>query len=206
MTSVRTPFSRLLPFALLAGVALVPAGCGGDGVRKYDAPKSSERAPETADKPAAGEFRLLGLMVPADNPQWFFKYNGTADEITKHEADFDKLAAGVQLAGGQPDFAVPDGWKRGPGRDGFVKVFATVKPDDGKQEVSITQSGGGVETNLGRWVGQIGLKAGPDDVAKYTKAIDGKGVKVLRVDLRGPKDPTTSRGPMMGGGLPPGHP
>jgi hypothetical protein len=154
-----------------------------------------------------GEYRLLGLMVPAENPEWYFKYNGPADEMTKHEAGFDKLAASIALNGNAPpEFTVPEGWTKGPGREGFVKVFATAKPVDGKQELTITQSGGGVETNLDRWVKMIGLKPSRDDVAKYTKVIDGKGVKVLRVDLRGPADPTTKRGPMMGGGMPAGHP
>ena len=185
---------RILPLVLVAGAAALPLGCGGgDGVNSYTAPKSNEPG-----KP--GEYRLLGLMVPADNPMWFFKYNGPADEITKHEAGFDAIAAGVSLEGGEPHFTVPEGWSKGPGREGFVKVFATAKPADGKNELTITESGGGVGTNLGRWVGQIGLEPGPNDEAKYTKVVEGKGVKVLRVDLRGPKDPTTKRGGPFAGG------
>ena len=143
-------------------------------------------------------------MVPADNPVWFFKYNGPSDEITKYEADFDKLAASVKSNGAAPpDFTPPEGWQKGPGRGDIV--FATVVTKDGQQEVSLSKSGGGVGTNLSRWVGMIGLKPGRDDVEKYTKTIDGSGVKVLRVDLRGPNNPATKRGPMMGG-VPPGHP
>jgi hypothetical protein len=202
----RRQFVSALPLALLAGVALAPVGCGGDeGVRKYDTPKTTEPGPKIGPT-ASGDYRLLGLMVPADDPQWFFKYNGPADHLTKYEADFDKLAASIQLVGGAPDYTPPAGWKKGPGRDGFVKVFGTVITDDGKQEVSITQSAGGVGMNLSRWVGQIGLKSGADDEAKYTTVIDGRGVKVRRVDLRGPQDPATKRGPMMGGGMPAGHP
>jgi hypothetical protein len=187
-----------LPFGLLACLALVPAGCGGDsGVHSYDVPKSTAPAPA-----AAGEYRLLGLMVPADNPEWFFKYAGPADDLTKYEADFNKLAASVQLAAGGPEFTPPEGWKKGPGRQ---FVFATVQSADGKQEVTVTQSAGGVDQNLTRWLGQIGLKPGADDAAKYTTVIDGKGVKVRRVDLRGPQNPATKRGPMMGG-MPAGHP
>lgn len=209
MSFARVRSWQILPFALLAGVALAPAGCGTEeGVNKVQVPKSTDASRPKVEEPApGGDYRLLGLMVPADKPVWFFKYNGPADEITRHEAGFDKLAASVALGAGPVEFTAPDGWTRGPGRDGFVKVFATVKPNDGKQEVTVTQSSGGVDQNLERWVGMIGLNPGDDDQAKYTKVIDGKGVKVRRVDLRGPKDPTTSRGPMMGGGkLPPGHP
>jgi hypothetical protein len=205
MTFARVQLLRILPVVLLACVALVPAGCGNEeGVTKTQVPKSE---PGPKAEPGADAYRLLGLMVPADDPKWFFKYNGPIEEITKYEAGFDQLAATVAVNGAAPlEFTPPEGWQKGPGRDGFVKVFATVKPTDGKQEVTITQSAGGVEQNLNRWIGQIGLKPGADDMAKYTKVIDGKGVKILRVDLRGPTDPTTKRGPMMGGGLPPGHP
>ncbi|HEY1191967.1 MAG TPA: hypothetical protein VGE74_30335, partial [Gemmata sp.] len=196
MPSPKFYLRSVLPSALVAGLAAFVLGCsGGDGVQMYTAPKAEGAGPGA---PAGGDYRLLGLMVPADNPVWFFKYNGPADELNKYEADFDKLAASVKMVGGEPEFTPPEGWKRGPGRDGFVKVFATVLTNDGKQEVSITQSGGGVETNLNRWVGMIGLQPGPDDTTKYTKVIDGAGVKVRRIDLRGPKNPATNRAPMMG--------
>ncbi|MCS6866218.1 MAG: hypothetical protein RMJ56_09215 [Gemmataceae bacterium] len=182
-----------VPLILAAALAVVPLGCGGDGITSYSVPKPSRPSGPSG----AGEYRLLGLMVPADNPTWFFKYNGPAEEIAQYEADFDKLAASIAWRDGPPEFTVPEGWTRGPGRDGFVKVFATAKPNHGQNELTVTQSGGGVKTNLDRWVGQIGLKPSDDDLAKYTKVVDGKNVKVLRVDLRGPKDPTTKRGPMM---------
>jgi hypothetical protein len=184
---------RAAVLALAAAVALVPTGCNSDpGVNSYTVPKDAA--------PAEGGYRLLGLMVPADNPQWFFKYTGTTDVLAKHEADFDKLAASVAVVNGEPQFAPPEGWERGPGRESqFVKVFATVNTKDKSQEISITQSGGGVPTNLKRWVGQIGLMPGPDMLLKYTKLIDTKGGKALRIALQGPKNPVTDRGGMPGG-------
>ncbi len=182
---------RAAVLALAAAAALVPTGCGPDAsVDSYTVPKDA----------APLDYRLLGLMVPADNPTWFFKYNATAETVAQHEADFDKLAATVELTPAGPAFEPPAGWDRGPGRDGFVKVFATVVTKDRKQEISITQSGGGTETNLNRWVGMIGLNPEGDTVGTYTKVIDGKGVKVRRVDLRGPKNPATNRGGMSGTG------
>jgi hypothetical protein len=191
MAFTRLRFPHILPLALLAGVALVPAGCGNqEGVTKTTVPKETE-APKSED------YRLLGGMFPAEHPGWFFKYNGPIAEVSKYEADFDKLLASVKLNGDAPlEFTPPEGWERGPGRDGFVKVFATVKTKDGKQEVSITQSAGGAGPNLDRWVGLIGLKPGIDDMKKYTKVIEAKGVKGLKVDLKGPNDPSTKRGPM----------
>jgi hypothetical protein len=206
MTFSRSSFPHILSLALMAGVALVPVGCGGDGVNSYNVPKSTDTGRAAAPAPAAGEYRMLGAMFPADEPQWFFKYSGPSDEVAKYEADFDKLIASVKLGGPTGlEFAVPDGWERRPGREGgMVKVFATVNTKDNKQEVSITQSAGGVEANLSRWVGQIGRRPTADDVSKFTKVIDAGSLKGRRVDLTGPNNPATKRagGPMV----PPGHP
>jgi hypothetical protein len=204
MNFPRVRFSHILPFALLACAAMVPTGCSPEpGVTKYEVPKTTELG-KKSETPAAGEYRLLGAMFPADDPEWFFKFTGTADEMTKNEAGFDELLKSVKLTGAGPEFTPPKDWKKGPGREGFVKVFATATTPDGKNELTITQSRGGVGPNLGRWVGQIGLPPGPKDVEKYTKTIETtSGAKGLRVDLRGPNDPTTKRGgPMM----PPGRP
>jgi hypothetical protein len=208
MTFTRIRVPQIIPLALLACVALLPVGCGsGEDVKAYKVPKTTEREKKDLTPPTeTGEYRLLGLMVPADNPMWFFKYSGPSDEVAKYEADFDKLAASVKFNGpaALPDFTPPEGWERRPGRGDIVR--ATVVTKDGKQEVSLSSSGGGVETNLGRWVGQIGLKSSRDDEAKYTKVVDVNGGKALRVDLRGPNNPATKRGPFMGSGMPAGHP
>lgn len=207
MTFPRVRTSHLLPLALLAGLAVLPAGCGGnERVTKYDVPKATDTGKKGGEQPAAGDYRMLGAMFPADDPQWFFKYSGTAAEVAQNEAGFDELLKSVKLSGGDnpPDFTAPQGWTKEKGREGFVKVHAVVKPPEGKGEVTLTQSRGGVQANLGRWVGQVGLEPGQDDVAKYTRTITtDKGDKGLRVDLKGPKNPATKQGgPMM----PAGHP
>ena len=182
MSRVRVPHILLL--ALVTCVALGPVGCGGgDDVNSYKVPKTTEK--EKKDLGAeAGEYRMLGAMYPADNPVWFFKFGGPVDVVAKSEVDFDKLLASVKFTDGKLDFTPPEGWQRGPGRSGGV--VATVKSADGKQEVSLTHLPGmaaGVEGNLTRWLGQIGLKPGPDDVKTYTKAVESNGVKGVRVDL-----------------------
>lgn len=193
-------FTHVLPLALLAGIALVPAGCGNsDNINSYNVPKTTESSAQ-----ASAPYRLLGAIYPAGPSAWFFKFSGPTDQITKYEADFDKIITSVSIAPSAtvPDFTLPEGWKRGGSREGFVKVAETIKTPDGALEITITESGGQLEANLGRWVGQIGLKSGPRDVDKYTKPFEAKGVKALRVDMRGPNNPETKRGPMM----PAGHP
>ncbi len=192
----------VLPFALVAGLAVGVIGCGGDdGVRSYNAPKSTERGSKGESEPEAGEYRILGAMYPDKEPEWFFKLSGPADQLTKYEADFDKLLASVSLPpNGPPKFDAPEGWKVGPGRAGIV--VATIRTPDNKFEVTVTSSTGGVEANLRRWaVQQLGAKGfGPEDVAKVTKPVDAKGVKGLRADVRGPNNPSPKGGPFMGGG------
>jgi len=187
---------RALVVPLLAGLGLAAGGCGSEErIASYSVPKATERGDARSE---TSEYRLLGAMYPADNPVWFFKFSGPAASITKYEADFDKLIASVSTGNAsKPDFTPPEGWKRGPGRGGVV--VETVLPPEAKLEVTITQSAGGVEGNLERWVKMIGLPPGPTDVEQFTKPIAAKDVKGVRVDLRGPKDPATSRGSMMGG-------
>ena len=104
----------------------------------------------------------------------------------------------MSLGANGPDFTAPEGWKRGPGRGQFV--FATLRTPDGKYEVTVTSSAGGVAPNLRRWaVDQLGNRAfGPDDVKKVTKPVEAKGVKGLRADVRGPNNPAGKGGPFMG--------
>jgi hypothetical protein len=170
-------------------------------VNSYTVPRTTAtgRAPV-----AAGDYRLLGAMFPANNPEWYFKYNGPADEVAKYEIDFDKLIKSARLGdNGLLEFAPPEGWQKGPERGGVV--VATAKTTDGKQEVTLTRlppAPDGAEANLTRWVKMIGLSPSADDMKKYT-TVEAGNVKGLRVDLRGPKDPTTSKGGPM---VPTGHP
>lgn len=211
MSFTRLRLWYLLPFALLALVALVPAGCGpDDGVGKNVVPKSTE--PTLAGSLDTGPYRILGAMFPADKPQWFFKLAGPADALTPHVDGFDKLIASVSLPanGDVPEYTLPEGWTRGEGRE---MVAATVKTPDGKHEVTITSAQGSVQENLKRWatgptqLGNASFTGG--DVRKYTKTFEANGVTGLRADLRGPNDPLAKKGgPFMGGGgkLPPNHP
>lgn len=194
----------VVPFALVAGLAAGVLGCGGDGVRSYTVPKTTESgkgAPEPEPGPGT-EYRILGAMYPADAPEWFFKMPGPSDALTKYEADFDKVLASVELpASGQPKFVTPEGWKRGGPRPGGI-VVETLRTPDGKYELAVSSAQGDVVGNVRRWsVEQLGNATfGRDDMAKVTRIVEAKGVKGLRVDVRGPnKPPMGGGGPMMGG-------
>ena len=206
---MRCLFRRPGPAFVLA--ALSAAGCGGgDGVQSYRVPKETSARPAAAPAneapkiPQAAEYRILGALYPADQPVWFFKLTGTADQLAKLEADFDKLAASVKLQGDAvPAFDLPPGWTltgpRSVSRGGITVTFEqTVRagPPEAPVELTVSRSGGGVAGNVGRWAGQVGQPFDPADPGKVTRPFDAAGGKALRVDVRGPQHP--SGGPMMG--------
>lgn len=209
MAFSRHSFPHILSTALIVCFALVPAGCGGgDGVEKYNVPKTSEpsRPALVAD---AGEYRILGAMYPAGQPEWYwyFKFAGPADEIAAQEANFTALAKSVKFAAGPsalPSFDLPEGWTRtGPRVDsrGGVQVKFDEVLKVGSVECTVSNVGGGKDFNLNRWAGQVG--ASPVAATKATTEFTANGVTALRVDLRGPKNPVSGKGgPMM----PAGHP
>lgn len=214
MTFSRRSFPHILSAALVAGVALAPAGCGGDGVNSYTVPKTTEpsRSAPGGDPHAgaggpvagAGNYRILGAMYPAGQPGWFwfFKFAGPADQIGAQEANFDALAKSVKFGGDPravPTFTIPTGWERAGPRDLGVVRFDEVLKVNGL-ECTVSMAGGGAEGNLSRWAGQVG--ASP---ANATTEFDANGVKALRVDLRGPKNPVGGMG-KGGPKLPAGHP
>jgi len=184
---------RALPFVFLFAAAAVVGCGGGEGVKSYHAP----RVTEATVKENTGSYRLLGVMVPADDPMWFFTVSGGADDLARFEAGFDELARSVCFKGEKtvPEYAAPAGWKVGPGRGDIVR--ATINPPDSKLEVTVVWSAGGVDGNLNRWVEQLGNTYRPGDDAKYTKVVEAAGGPVRRTDIRGTKNPKAG-GPMMG--------
>ncbi len=199
--------SFVLPFALAAGVL----GCGpGDGVQSYTVPKTTESG-KSLVQPGAASYRILGALYPADRPEWYFKFTGSAAQVEAYEAEFDKLIKTVKFqadATAVPAFDLPAGWtKTGPrvvNSGGIqIKTDETIRFGPPAAPLEITVSyipGGGIQGNLVRWAGQLGLvDFGPDEMAKATQVFDANGVKGLRVDLRGAKNPTGGmRGPFQG--------
>jgi hypothetical protein len=179
----------------LAALALI--GCGpSEEVRSYSVPKSNEPAAPAASQ---GDYRILGAMFPADEPVWFFKLTGKVDALAAHEAAFDKFLASVKFPGGPskpPTYDLPDGWKS-EGPRAMRADSIRLGPADSPLELSVSSAGGGAEGNVQRWADQVGSGA---DFAKATKEITtASGVKGLRVDVTGPKDPAAAGGPFMRG-------
>jgi hypothetical protein len=184
------------PLVALGRLTLV--GCGpSEEVRSYTVPKSND--PAAAPAAGQGDYRILGAMFPADEPAWFFKLTGKADALAAHEAAFDKFLASVKFPDGPakpPTYDLPDGWKS-EGPRGMRADTIRFGPADSPLEMTVISAMGGPKENVDRWAGQLGAKA---DFAKATKEIStAGGVKGLRVDVTGPKNPAGAGGPFMGG-------
>ncbi len=185
------------PLAAVGLLALI--GCGpSDEVRTYQVPKSKEK--EAAEPAAGGEYRILGAMFPADGPAWFFKLTGKADALAAHQDEFDKFLASVKFPDGPskpPAYDLPAGWKSS-GPQGMRADTIRLGPADQPLELTVIAAMGGAQENVKRWAGQLGTTA---DFGKATREITtAGGVKGLRVDLTGPKNPAGAGGPFMGGG------
>ena len=179
---------------IVAAFAAFAAGCGNDeAIRSYTVSRTTE--PTRAIQP--GDYRILGAMYPADDPTWFFKFTGPADQVAKYETDLDQLFASVKLQGGEavPAFTLPPGWKAAGPREGMIRISEVIRPPDSTLEVTVTVAAGDLVPNVQRWADQVGMRGSQ---SKYTRAFDAAGGKGLRVDVFGPKNPA-ARGPMMGG-------
>lgn len=199
--------SRLcVPAIIIFAIAVGAGGCGpNEGVTTYTVPTPA-RIDEGEIPPRAGDYRILGGVFPADEPAWFFKFTGKADEVAKFEPGFDLILKSVRFPKGieeAPEFDTPAGWVNdGPQDVGGIRIVATLRPNpaDANLKVTVTQSAGGLLGNLDRWaVSQLGgAKIRRAELPRITREIESGGVKGLRVDLRGPNDPGARKMPMAG--------
>jgi hypothetical protein len=170
------PVRRASAFAVLL---FALAGCGEPDVRTYTAPK-----PHPA--PADFGFRILGAMVPAEEPVWFFKMTGPATDVNAQEAAFDAFLASVTFPDGPgkpPKWTVPEGVKVGPPKE--FRFATLIFGGDNPAELSVSEAKGGKDANLTRWAGQVGTT----DTAKATAPIKVGGLPAVKVTMTGPKNP-----------------
>ena len=184
---------------LLGVVSCEPA----ETVRSYTVTRSTAKS-STAE--AGGDYRILGAMFPADNPAWFFKLTGKAADLATHATEFDSFLQSIRFpngTAGEPQWVLPSGWREGAPRMvmGIPLKTIEVGPAEAGLQLTVSQAGGGLQGNLERWAGQVGARSTQADLATQTRIVTTTaGDKILRVDLIGPKNPTASRPPFMGGG------
>jgi len=184
---------------VLAFASLIVAGCGRtEPIASYSVP----RLPEAKRQ----QYRILGALYPREAPVWYFKFTGTAEEIAKHEKDFDQLMISVRPSTGNkpPEFKLPPGWinigERTSTRMGITnKTDAVLKigSKDAALEVTINFNNGDLRQNLIRWADQVAADYEPDSIVESASVFPAIGMNGLRVDFVGPKNPSAGGGPMM---------
>lgn len=172
---------------VLPALVFTLTGCGDPDIRTYTAPKAQP-------VPAGYGYRIIGAMVPAEEPVWFFKMMGSESDIDGQEAAFDAFLSKVTFPdgpGGKPKWELSDGVREGPPRE---MRYATILFGSGAKpfELSVSEAKGGKEANLKRWVGQVEATS----ASTSTKPITIGGINAIRVSMTGSKNPSV--GGMMG--------
>jgi len=167
--SLRTTSCLLLATALLLG------SCKDRQVTAYRAPKD---APPPAMPTAAG-----GNALPADHPP----IGPAAGGASASGGDMANTA--VPTAAGGLTWTAPAGWTPkalGSMRKGSFSIKGT---DGGEADLSITAfpgATGGLEANLNRWRGQVGLPPqSPEEVVAGVEKFSSNGLEFLVADYAG---------------------
>ena len=78
-------------------------------------------------------------------------------------------------------FNIPNNWQELPNQTMVDSKFL-IPSEHGEMEMTLTSMGGGLEANLQRWVGQVGLE--PGDEPSWS-TVDVAGIESRMVDVRG---------------------
>jgi hypothetical protein len=163
---------RALGFRLVVGAMVFMAGFGcrpEQEIVKHRIPKSQsglealqEPAQPIAQTPTTEKRTPTDRMVVAifslDDATWFFKLNGTIEQVEKTQSQWKPFLESVAFANGQPTWKLPEGWTEG---DEKPMRFATLRIDDFDPplELAISSLGSNQDLllNVNRWRGQMGL-------------------------------------------------
>lgn len=121
---------------------------------------------------------MIVVMVTMDEATLFVKMAGTVDTIGKNKDDFFKLVGSIEYhapsagavmpsAGMNSDllaWGLPEGWKQEAGIHMRMATFHSIAAPQAIDCSIIALPGpaGGLEANLERWLGQLGLQASDD--------------------------------------------
>lgn len=178
-------------------------GCQGrDSISTYVAspaklPKSTESTTSSSggNAEAAGEYRILAAMIPADQPVWFIRLAGPAADVESQGDHFDRFLQSIRFPDGLrgvPNWELPAGWTEEAGTDGITHARITFQDNEKRFTITVTRAGGSVQDNLRRWwVTSLGnAQRNDDDYTRYTTKMMLPGnMFALRVNMTGPKNP-----------------
>jgi len=186
---------RILPSAFLL---LALAGCEGEGIHQYAAPKAE--APEKVG--------LIGVIYPHGDLTWFFKLMGPESAVSAQAEAVNDFLKSVHFTdqGDRPmEWKLPEGWQQvadakanNPGHYATLRIESKDKPS---LEMTVTKfpgTVGGLLANVNRWRGQVGLSPiEENELDKDTRKEEFNGNPTTVVKLVGPGSKPGSGAPFM---------
>jgi hypothetical protein len=157
------------------------------------------------DQNAEG-YKMLAAFVPAGDRTVTIKMIGPSEQVTAERQNFESFAASLSLAdaadhaghdhaehaeGGTHEsvgglaFDVPEGWSRAGERPMRLVTYVL---SDGETECYISPlsgTGGGVEANLNRWLGQMGREPMSADAIAALPKLTVLGQEVALLETSG---------------------
>lgn len=144
--------------------------------------------------------RMLVAAYPLDSAMWFFKLNGTIEQIQSVEPEVIKFFESIEFADGSPKWELPPKWIKGQARP---MRFATLRIGESKPplEMAISDLPAPQDLlfNINRWRGQMSLPPiKQEELDSSKKPLKSKIDKSWLFDVNG-----RYQGSMMGQGMRP---
>jgi hypothetical protein len=192
---------RLLPCELfLIGLTLV--GCEkAEQIDHYDVPKhdslqSAAFLAESERRHPRPE-RMIGIIFPLKDAQWFLKLQGNVEAVTARENDVREFLKSLRFPPGEPiQWTLPTGWQQLKGTqmryatlvlDGPAALEMTVTTLPTRDDVLAAEQ---VVMNINRWRGQLSLPPiESSDLAQQTEKLTLGDVEAYWVSIIGRPQP-----------------
>ncbi len=102
--------------------------------------------------------RMLVAIYPLESAMWFFKINGTMEQVKPWETELIEFFESIKFEAGPPKWELPENWTMGearPMRFATLRIGAANPPLE--LSISSLPAPQDVLLNINRWRGQMGL-------------------------------------------------
>jgi hypothetical protein len=131
--------------------------------------------------------RMLVAVYPLDSAMWFFKLNGTIDQVQSVEPEVLKFFESIEFDNESPKWELPEKWIKGEDRP---MRFATLRIGNAEPPVELAISSlpspQDLLLNINRWRDQMSLPAiSRQELDSSTKPLKSKTEKAVLFDVKG---------------------
>ncbi len=203
--------SGILPWGTFVA-GLVLCGCEkSDQITTYTVPKhdslQSTAYLEQQERQHPQPKRMIGIIIPRESLQWFFKLEGNVAAVAARENDVREFLKSLRFSSPEVlEWTLPSGWKQTPGND---LRYATILLDGAESlEMSVTKLptrpelpvAEQVAANVNRWRNQLSLPPiQEEDLDHQTEKLHFNDLVAYWVNLVGRSRPKpASMTPPMG--------